>query len=92
MSEKELEELEQTEETQEDQDVQEEIEVGEVERLDATNPDVIDIDLNNEMRNSFLSYAMSVIVAIPTAIPVAPLTKRFGYLAGKINGSCSLPS
>ena len=27
-------------------------------------------------------------VAIPTAIPPAPLTKRFGYLAGRTLGSC----
>ena len=87
MSEKELEELEQTEETQEDQDVQEEIEVGEVERLDATNPDVIDIDLNNEMRNSFLSYAMSVIVA--RALPdvrdgLKPVHRRILYAMDQI--------
>ena len=87
MSEKELEELELTEETQEDQDVQEEIEVGEVERLDVTNPDVIDIDLNNEMRNSFLSYAMSVIVA--RALPdvrdgLKPVHRRILYAMDQI--------
>ena len=31
-------------------------------------------------------------VAIPTAIPVEPLTKRFGYLAGSTDGSRSEPS
>ncbi len=31
-------------------------------------------------------------VAIPTAIPVVPLTKRFGKRAGKTSGSRSVPS
>ena len=47
MSEKDLENLEELEEETE-QDDSEEIEIGEVERLDVTNPDVIDVDLNNE--------------------------------------------
>ena len=33
-----------------------------------------------------------ILVAIPTAIPVAPLTKRFGKRAGKTTGSRSLAS
>ena len=61
MSEKDLENLEELEEETE-QDDSDDVEIGEVERLDATNPDVIDVDLNSEMKTSFLSYAMSVIV------------------------------
>ena len=33
-----------------------------------------------------------ILVAIPTAIPPAPLTKRFGYWAGKTVGSFSVSS
>ena len=33
-----------------------------------------------------------ILVAIPTAIPVAPLTKRFGKRAGRTIGSRSLAS
>ena len=33
-----------------------------------------------------------ILVAIPTAIPDAPLTSKFGNLAGKIAGSFSDPS
>ena len=33
-----------------------------------------------------------ILVAIPTAIPPAPFTKRFGYWAGKTVGSCSVSS
>ena len=33
-----------------------------------------------------------MLVVIPTAIPVAPLTKRLGNLAGKTVGSFSSPS
>ena len=33
-----------------------------------------------------------ILVAIPTAIPVAPLTKRFGKRAGRTTGSLSLAS
>ena len=33
-----------------------------------------------------------MLVAIPTAIPDDPLTKRFGYLEGNTTGSCSSPS
>ena len=33
-----------------------------------------------------------IFVAIPTAIPEDPLTKRFGYLEGNTTGSCSSPS
>ena len=32
------------------------------------------------------------LVAMPTAIPVAPLTSRFGKAAGSTIGSVSLPS
>ena len=84
MSEKEL-ELEELETVEDTQD--EEVEVGEVERLDATNPDVIDIDLNNEMKNSFLSYAMSVIVS--RALPdvrdgLKPVHRRILYAMDQI--------
>lgn len=84
MSEKEL-ELEELETIEDTQD--EEIEVGEIERLDATNPDVIDIDLNNEMKNSFLSYAMSVIVS--RALPdvrdgLKPVHRRILYAMDQI--------
>ncbi len=84
MSEKEL-ELEELETVEDTQD--EEIEVGEIERLDATNPDVIDIDLNNEMKNSFLSYAMSVIVS--RALPdvrdgLKPVHRRILYAMDQI--------
>ena len=33
-----------------------------------------------------------IFVAIPTAMPPAPLTNKFGYLAGKTMGSCSVSS
>ena len=33
-----------------------------------------------------------ILVAIPTAIPPAPLTNIFGYRAGKTVGSLSFPS
>ena len=33
-----------------------------------------------------------IFVVIPTAIPVAPLTNKFGKRAGKIDGSRSVPS
>ena len=33
-----------------------------------------------------------IFVAIPTAIPVEPLTKILGNLDGKTTGSCSSPS
>ncbi|MNO66868.1 hypothetical protein D3C76_576670 [compost metagenome] len=33
-----------------------------------------------------------ILVAIPTAIPDEPLTKRFGNLDGNTTGSCSSPS
>ena len=33
-----------------------------------------------------------ILVAIPTAIPPAPFTRRFGYWAGKISGSFSVSS
>ena len=33
-----------------------------------------------------------IFVAIPTAIPVDPLTNKFGNLAGKTTGSTSSPS
>ena len=33
-----------------------------------------------------------ILVAIPTAIPPAPFTKRFGYCAGKTVGSFSVSS
>ena len=33
-----------------------------------------------------------MLVAIPTAIPPAPFTKRFGYCAGKTVGSFSVSS
>ena len=33
-----------------------------------------------------------MLVAIPTAIPEAPLTRRFGRAAGSTSGSVSLPS
>ena len=33
-----------------------------------------------------------ILVAIPTAIPPAPLTKRFGYWAGNTEGSFSVSS
>ena len=33
-----------------------------------------------------------ILVAIPTAIPPAPLTKRFGYCAGRTDGSFSVSS
>ncbi len=86
MSEKELENLEELEEEQEQED-SEEIEIGEVERLDATNPDVIDVDLNSEMKNSFLSYAMSVIVS--RALPdvrdgLKPVHRRILYAMDQI--------
>ncbi len=86
MSEKDLENLEELEEETE-QDDSEEIEIGEVERLDATNPDVIDVDLNSEMKNSFLSYAMSVIVS--RALPdvrdgLKPVHRRILYAMDQI--------
>jgi hypothetical protein len=31
-------------------------------------------------------------VAIPTAIPVVPLSRIFGRRAGKVFGSCMVPS
>jgi len=33
-----------------------------------------------------------LLVAIPTAMPVAPLTSRLGILAGRTTGSCRVPS
>ena len=33
-----------------------------------------------------------ILVAIPTAIPPAPFTKRFGYWDGKTEGSISVSS
>ena len=86
MSEKDLENLEELEEETE-QDDSEEIEIGEVERLDATNPDVIDVDLNSEMKTSFLSYAMSVIVS--RALPdvrdgLKPVHRRILYAMDQI--------
>lgn len=86
MSEKELEQLEEENLEQEDSD-DEDVEVGEVERLDTANPDVIDVDLNNEMKNSFLSYAMSVIVA--RALPdvrdgMKPVHRRILYAMDQI--------
>ena len=33
-----------------------------------------------------------MLVAIPTAIPPAPLTNKFGYCAGSISGSFSVSS
>lgn len=35
---------------------------------------------------------VGILVAIPTAIPDAPFTRRLGNLAGKISGSLSEPS
>jgi DNA gyrase subunit A len=86
VSEKDLENLEELEEETE-QDDSEEIEIGEVERLDVTNPDVIDVDLNNEMKTSFLSYAMSVIVS--RALPdvrdgLKPVHRRILYAMDQI--------
>lgn len=86
MSEKELEQLEEENLEQEDSE-DEDVEVGEVERLDTANPDVIDVDLNNEMKNSFLSYAMSVIVA--RALPdvrdgMKPVHRRILYAMDQI--------
>ena len=86
MSEKDLENLEELEEETE-QDDSDDVEIGEVERLDATNPDVIDVDLNSEMKNSFLSYAMSVIVS--RALPdvrdgLKPVHRRILYAMDQI--------
>ena len=33
-----------------------------------------------------------ILVAMPTAMPPAPLTSRLGKRAGSTTGSCSLPS
>ncbi|MOA19301.1 hypothetical protein D3C78_1396730 [compost metagenome] len=33
-----------------------------------------------------------ILVAMPTAMPPAPLTRRFGNLAGMTTGSCKVPS
>ena len=33
-----------------------------------------------------------ILVAIPTAIPVAPLTNKLGIRAGSTSGSCSVES
>ena len=33
-----------------------------------------------------------MLVAMPTAIPLLPLTSRFGNRAGRMSGSCVLPS
>ena len=33
-----------------------------------------------------------MLVAMPTAMPEEPFTSRFGKRAGRISGSCSLPS
>ena len=86
MSEKDLENLEELEEETE-QDDSDDVEIGEVERLDATNPDVIDVDLNSEMKTSFLSYAMSVIVS--RALPdvrdgLKPVHRRILYAMDQI--------
>ena len=86
MSEKDLENLEELEEETEQED-SDDVEIGEVERLDATNPDVIDVDLNSEMKNSFLSYAMSVIVS--RALPdvrdgLKPVHRRILYAMDQI--------
>ena len=35
---------------------------------------------------------VGMFVAMPTAMPVEPLTSRFGKRAGRTTGSCSLPS
>ena len=68
---------------------------------------LLPIDIEAEMRKSYLDYAMSVIiaralpdvrdglkpvqrrilVAMPTAIPLAPLTRRFGMREGRTTGS-----
>ena len=45
-------------------------------------------DIVDEIENSF----GGMLVAIPTAIPVVPLTKIFGNLDGRTLGSCSRPS
>ena len=86
MSEKDLENLEELEEETEQED-SDDVEIGEAERLDATNPDVIDVDLNSEMKNSFLSYAMSVIVS--RALPdvrdgLKPVHRRILYAMDQI--------
>ncbi len=85
MSEKELDQLE--EKIEQEDSEEDDVEVGEVERLDTTNPDVIDVDLNSEMKNSFLSYAMSVIVA--RALPdvrdgMKPVHRRILYAMDQI--------
>ena len=39
-----------------------------------------------------LKLCGGIFVAIPTAIPEEPLTKRFGIFVGRTSGICSLPS
>ena len=46
------------------------------------------------MRASIISPKLwgGMLVAIPTAIPAEPFTKRLGRRAGKTTGSCKVPS
>ena len=66
MSEKEKEFLEEEVEEEQDETIEEDDDIEyDPEELEIIqeNPGVQDIDLNSEMKNSFLSYAMSVIVS-----------------------------
>ena len=75
---------------------------------DETNKSILlPVDIEAEMKKSYLDYAMSVIiaralpdvrdglkpvqcrilVAMPTAIPLAPFTSKFGIREGRTNGS-----
>jgi hypothetical protein len=42
-----------------------------------------------EMLRDINKNTVDLFVAIPTAIPVVPLTSKFGKRAGKTTGSCS---
>jgi hypothetical protein len=58
---------------------------------------IVDRDLGlsiSAMQASMTSPRLcgGMLVAMPTAMPPAPLTSRFGKRAGRTVGSCSLPS
>ena len=90
MSEKEKEFLEEEVEEEQDETIEEDDDIEyDPEELEIIqeNPGVQDIDLNSEMKNSFLSYAMSVIVS--RALPdvrdgMKPVHRRILYAMDQI--------
>ncbi len=87
MSEKEFEELIEEEKQEDTENVEDEnVSPEEIERLDDSQG-IVEVDLNNEMKTSFLSYAMSVIVS--RALPdirdgLKPVHRRILYAMDQI--------